>query len=229
MIKNGCIHISQPVYPVGFYKVISSISSRGIFMENIEFQVNEIKITLVFVRIKKCESFMQMTGRCNLWLAWRFILQSGQQTVLNEKSEFVFKLQIVSLNMVSSKELANVFDHGSDNLSIRKLQHLNSAGEIVNCHNRFGKQFGIINLKMLTPCNPAASLLGREWESSYAYTSGCTYKSACNSCVYNNKTLSTDTRKSKQISIALSPHLLSSVGPETLSKTMHDETSFTLS
>lgn len=66
MIKNGCIHISQPVYPVGFYKVISSISSRGIFMENIEFQVNEIKITLVFVRIKKCESFMQMTGRCNL-------------------------------------------------------------------------------------------------------------------------------------------------------------------
>lgn len=82
------------------------------------------------------------------------MLQNGQKTVLNEKSEFVCKLQIVSLNIVNDKELANVFDHGSNNLSMRKLQHLNSAGEIVNCHNRFGKQFGIINLKMLTPCNP---------------------------------------------------------------------------
>lgn len=64
------------------------------------------------------------------------------QTGVEQKDEFVRKLQIVSLNVVNSKESVSVFDPVSAKLSVRKPQHLCSAGEIVNCHNWFGKQFG---------------------------------------------------------------------------------------
>lgn len=40
---------------------------------------------------------------------------------------------------------------------MRKPQHLNSASEVLSGHSRFGKQFGIINVKTLTPYIPARS------------------------------------------------------------------------
>lgn len=53
-----------------------------------------------------------------------------------------------------------------------------SAGEVVSCHDWFGKEFAVRSSNMLTSCDPTTRLLGEQWGSSTPRASGHTDKDA---------------------------------------------------
>lgn len=143
MLKNGCLYISSAVCillsTVRFCKVLSSARSRAILMKNMEFGVNQND---TFICVTSKVWILHTVMGTQFMTGTQGYVAEQAQTGVEQKDEFVRKPQIVSLNVVNSKESVSVFDPVSTNLSVRKPQHLCCAGEIVDCHNWFGKQFG---------------------------------------------------------------------------------------